>query len=454
MDNNDVNTATDLVKQALKNVLVVMPHLVGLVQHIRPMPDERVETAAITASGKLIYNVEWILSLSLQNITFIMAHELMHLVLRSHERQEGADPELFNVAHDIIINALLEKAFDCETPANGLRWQQFFKRLEWESHKSQPVEKVIVSLKKQMETKPHLKNLLSGWGDDVVEEEDNSPLGAQLKKLLGNQMPPSVKRRKTDVLTRKQEKALFPNESSQKIALSERELEKRIFEAMSTEQMQERFKKVLEGQKEHFVGDEAGEQAYTYEILKRHYAPPWQWAMQQWLESTAQSVRSYARPSRRGTPFREIGMQAQYNSVLAGKKREGFTLHLVLDTSGSMWEVMPKILGVIASFCESMNIETVHVLQCDVGVTSDDWVEPSELSHYQIKGFGGSDMSAALLQLADDAEVERIIVITDGYIDYPNEPMPYDVLWVLTADSDNYCEGFEPIYGQVIRIDN
>lgn len=446
MDNNDVNTATELVKQALKNVLVVMPHLVGLVQHIRPMPDERVETAAITASGKLLYNIDWILSLSLQNITFIMAHELMHLVLRSHERQEGTDPELFNIAHDIIINSLLEKAFDCETPANGLRWQQFYKRTEWESNKSQPVEKVIVSLKKQMETKPHLKNLLSGWGDDVVEEEDNSPLAAQLKKLLGNQMAPSVKRRKTDVLTRKQEKTLFPNESAQKIALSERELEKRIFEAMSTEQMQERFKKVLEGQKQPSVGDEAGEQAYTYELLKRHYAPPWQWAMQQWLESTAQSVRTYARPSRRGTP--------QYNSILAGKKREGFTLHIVLDTSGSMWEVMPKILGVIATFCDSMNIETVHVLQCDVLVTSDDWIEPFELAQYQIKGFGGSDMSAAMLQLAEDAEVERIIVITDGYVDYPVEPMPYDVLWVLTADGDSYYEGFEPSYGKVIKIDN
>lgn len=438
--------ATELVKQALKNVLVVMPHLVGLVQHIRPIPDERVGTAAITASGKLLYNIDWILSLSLQNITFIMAHELMHLVLRSHERQEGTDPELFNIAHDIIINSLLEKAFDCETPANGLRWQQFYKRSEWESYKSQPVEKVIVSLKKQMEVKPRLKNLLSGWGDDVVEEEDNSLLGAQLKKLLGNQMPPSVKRRKTDVLTRNQEKALFPNESTQKIALSERELEKRVFEAMSTEQMQERVKQVLSGQKQYAIGDEAGNQAYTYELLKSHYTPPWQWAMQQWLESTAQSVRSYTRASRRGTP--------QYNSVLAGKKREGFTLHLVLDTSGSMWEVMPRTLGVIASFCESMNIETIHVMQCDVGVTSDDWVDSSELSQYQIKGFGGSDMSDAMLQLADDAEVERIIVITDGYVDYPDEPMPYDVLWVLTADNDSYCESFEPLYGQVIWIDN
>jgi predicted metal-dependent peptidase len=368
------------------------------------------------------------------------------LVLRSHERQGASDPELFNVAHDIIINTMLEKTFDCETPANGLRWQQFFKRIEWESHASQPVEKIIVLLKKKIAAKPQLQNLISGWGDDVMEEEDNSTMGEQLRKLLGTQLPSTARRRKTDVLTRNQEKALFPDETDKKLALSEREIEKRIFEAMSTEQMQARVKEVLENQNRPYIGNVVGDKSYIYDMLKRHYAPPWQWAMQQWLESTAQSVRTYARPSRRGTP--------QYNTILAGKKREGFTLHIVLDTSGSMWEVLPKALGVIAAFCEPMNIETVHILQCDVSVTSDDWVEPSELSHYPIKGFGGSDMSDAMRQLADDTEVERILVITDGWVDYPNEAMPYDVLWVLTADGDAYYDGFSPIYGRVIKIDN
>jgi predicted metal-dependent peptidase len=223
---------------------------------------------------------------------------------------------------------------------------------------------------------------------------------------------------------------------------------------MSTEQMQARVKQVIENQNRPNIGNELGDKSYTYDMLRRHHAPPWQWAMQQWLESTAQSVRTYARPSRRGAPSRGVGMQAQYNIVLAGKKREGYTLHIVMDTSGSMWEVLPKALGVISAFCEPMNIETIHIVQCDVDVTSDDWVEPSELSHYPIKGFGGSDMSAAMVQLADDAEVERILIITDGYVEYPNEPMPYDVLWVLTADGDAYYDGFSPSYGQVIKIDN
>ncbi len=65
-------------------------------------------------------------------------------------------------------------------------------------------------------------------------------------------------------------------------------------------------------------------------------------------------------------------------------------------------------------------------------------------------GFGGSDLSPGLYHLADDDEVEAAIVLTDGYIDYPQEPMPYTVLWVLTPDGDpNY---FQPPYGRVIQM--
>jgi hypothetical protein len=57
-------------------------------------------------------------------------------------------------------------------------------------------------------------------------------------------------------------------------------------------------------------------------------------------------------------------------------------------------------------------------------------------------------MSPALWHLAADPEVEAVIVITDGDIAYPDEAMPYAVLWVLTAAD----ESFEPPYGQVISL--
>ena len=41
------------------------------------------------------------------------------------------------------------------------------------------------------------------------------------------------------------------------------------------------------------------------------------------------------------------------------------------------------------------------------------------------------------------------VVLTDGDIAYPPEPMPYDVLWVLPARG---AAAFGPPYGRVIAM--
>ena len=91
----------------------------------------------------------------------------------------------------------------------------------------------------------------------------------------------------------------------------------------------------------------------------------------------------------------------------------------------------------------------VHVLQCDVEVTADDWLEPEELEQYEVHGFGGSNLSPALAQLTDDPAVEAVVVVTDGFIAYPAEPPPFTVLWAV-VNGDN--PHFHPPYGQVIAL--
>jgi predicted metal-dependent peptidase len=136
--------------------------------------------------------------------------------------------------------------------------------------------------------------------------------------------------------------------------------------------------------------------------------------------------------------------------VLAGRKRIGWALHIVLDTSGSMVDEIPRVLGVIGSFSEAVGVAAVHVLQCDIRVTVDEWVEPEELTRYTVAGFGSSDMSPALQRLAGDPEVEAALVLTDGYIEYPEVPMPYQVLWVLTEPE--VPESFTPGYGHIVCL--
>ena len=56
---------------------------------------------------------------------------------------------------------------------------------------------------------------------------------------------------------------------------------------------------------------------------------------------------------------------------------------------------------------------------------------PPGLAGFRISGLGGSDMSPGMLRLAKDTQVENVLVLTDGYIDFPRERPPYEVLWVI-----------------------
>ena len=61
-------------------------------------------------------------------------------------------------------------------------------------------------------------------------------------------------------------------------------------------------------------------------------------------------------------------------------------------------------------------------------------LSPAELAEYQVHGYGGSDMTPALLTLAEDPRVTSAIVITDGEITYPLSTLPYAVLWAVPGE--------------------
>src|SRR5262245_35123017 len=156
------------------------------------------------------------------------------------------------------------------------------------------------------------------------------------------------------------------------------------------------------------------------------------------MESVAPGERTFARPSRRHVERADI--------VLPGRRRQGWILTVVLDTSGSMSEEIPRALGAIADFCDAVAVDQVRLLQCDTEVTGDELLSPTELSRFQVGGYGGSDLTPAMERLAAEPQVRAVAIITDGDIAYPPEPMPYEVLWVLPAGAS----AFRPLYGRVV----
>ena len=82
--------------------------------------DERVPTIGVFASGRLVANPQFVGRLKDNELVFVLAHEMLHLALRTHDRAKGADRLEFNYAHDYIINDILRTELGMPVPAGGL----------------------------------------------------------------------------------------------------------------------------------------------------------------------------------------------------------------------------------------------------------------------------------------------------------------------------------------------
>lgn len=440
----------ELAKRALHMVRLRVPYLAGLTHHIELSPTHRVDTAGIFASGRLVFNPDWLDQFSLEDMTFIIAHEIMHLALRSHQRLGNLAPELFNITHDFIINEMLKKTLEYEVvPAGGLDWKKEYGAYYAIEDKS--AEELVRFVKDALK-KGDLNDRVfrNHWALDASKGDllPNTDLADQLKQLLPNK-PLNINEIEvislgSDILSNELERQLFPEAKPAIIAEKQQLIYEKISEVLSLKLGMERAEDLYHVSRnagaDYYSYDNDHHYESTYASIRALHKPPWEVALQQWLEFTQRTGKTYARPSRRGQ-YRDF--------VRPGYQREGHTLHIVIDTSGSMSSTLGKVLGVIASFCEALRIPQIHIIQCDTGVTSDAWYAPEELDNFQIKGLGGSNMSPGMHRLAIDPQVTHALVITDGCISYPEQPMPYEVLWVLT---DTFY-GFSPGYGHRVLID-
>jgi predicted metal-dependent peptidase len=388
----------------LQLVTVAFPHFAGLARSVRIAIDDRVPTMGVFASGRLVVNAAFADTLKENELVFVLAHELFHLALRTHDRARGADALRFNYAHDYIINDILRDELGFrEIPAGGL---------DWKGARTKSAEEIMLEMEKDPSKAPRRPSV---W-----------------RVGRGGSGQGSAPGQGGDVLDEQAEAELFPGDGDREAQADA--VRQAAARALALGAM-------MDAVKGRGRGSDPAASSQQVTALRGLYRPPWEKALQRWLESVAPGERTFVRPSRRDSGRTDV--------VLPGRKREGWILNVVLDTSGSMTGEIPRALGAIADCCDALGVDQVRLVQCDAELTADRFVSPEELAEQEITGGGGSDLSPALRHLAADPRVEAVIVLTDGEIAYPPEAMPYGVLWVLPPGSS---AAFQPPYGSVIAM--
>ena len=422
-ETGDPDAATlDRIERGLRMVTVPLPYLSGLAAATRVAIDDRVPTMGVFASGRLVANRGFVLRLKDNELVFVLAHEMLHLALRTHDRAKGSSRLEFNYAHDYIINDILRAELGFDTiPAGGL---------DMPGAKDKAAEEIVLEMRKNASQTPTKSAV---WEGQATMPRRVFGPGAELQSGRDTDNSPGTGHEEGgDVLDSRTERELFPGDAGGQNAA-----EAAIKEAAAKGLALAEAIGALKGLR----GENPGASSQVVNALRGLYRPPWELALQRWMESVAPGERTFTRASRRGAERTDI--------VLPGRRREGWMLNIVLDTSGSMIGEIPQALGAIADFCDVAGVDQIRLMQCDVDVTSDERLSPEELAMHTINGFGGSDLSPALHRLADDPHVRAAVVATDGDIAFPQQEMPYSVLWVLPGRNTS---SFRSPYGRVISM--
>lgn len=92
------------------NLLSNFPFFAQLAMYFRPAFSD-IPTACVDKKGRFYINQEFMEKLSADGMVFVLCHEVMHLVTMTFGRMPiGAQPQIWNVASDCVINYMINKA--------------------------------------------------------------------------------------------------------------------------------------------------------------------------------------------------------------------------------------------------------------------------------------------------------------------------------------------------------
>jgi predicted metal-dependent peptidase len=122
--------------------------------------DETIPTAAVDQRNQIYINPTWFNTLSVEEVVFVLAHEIGHVIGQHATRRGARQPKKWNIAGDAWINDML-KAADIGTPIKGC--------VQMDGSKDETVDEIYNKLPDDP-----TGDGPGGTGDDIIER--GSPL--------------------------------------------------------------------------------------------------------------------------------------------------------------------------------------------------------------------------------------------------------------------------------------
>lgn len=367
------------------------------------------DTACITPTGHIIFNMDFYEGLTQRQFLFLVAHEICHFIFEHAGRKGSRDHFLWNVATDFAINLMLK--FQFEKPDFLLKDIMLDEKYEgWTA------ERIYEDVVKNPPKKPKVYVLdLSEDGADGEdgEGEGEGPGSGDIVVIRDRRVPlPKKDKGKSDEQHRQEVKDWIRNA---------------ICEGYATAKSQGSMPAGME------------------RVIVGHLKPKVNWlqALRQRLRFGASRKASrditWTVPNRRF-----LGASYIFPSNIGPDQPK---IAFAIDTSGSMSEAdLKQAIAELEDIRKQFNAQ-VYFLDCDAGVYQSRWISPYEPLPC-LQGGGGTDFAPVFSHLIENRiKPDYCVLFTDGYGNFGDDPtQKFDVLWVITNQE------VKPPFGEVIRV--
>jgi predicted metal-dependent peptidase len=136
------------------------PFFASILMKRQLIEDETIPTAAVDQRNQIYINPTWFNTLSVEEVVFVLAHEIGHVIGQHATRRGARQPKKWNIAGDAWINDML-KAADIGTPIKGC--------VQMDGSKDETVDEIYNKLPDDP-----TGDGPGGTGDDIIER--GSPL--------------------------------------------------------------------------------------------------------------------------------------------------------------------------------------------------------------------------------------------------------------------------------------
>ncbi|MBU1067849.1 hypothetical protein KKE60_08685 [Patescibacteria group bacterium] len=371
-------TAEQKIGKARAGLVLSQPffgHLLLTKLHMGPEPT--CETMR-TNGRDLVYNPQYVDTLSLDECKGVLAHEVYHCVLQHTLRRGDRDPQTWNRAADYVVNAQIGRAFALPSGA-----------LQNPAYANKSTEEVYGILAEHQQDQGIQEQGGSGSGGEGQESTDPGRCGEV-----------------TD----------YPGEGAESATQSERAQAAADWKVALTQAAQQAS---AQGQLPAGI-------ARTVDQIVNPLID-WRSVLRRFMDTCAKSDYSWVRPNRRHIA-EGLYLPSLYSEELP-------PIVIAVDTSGSInGRILSQFAAEITAILQDFKT-TAHVVYCDSEVHGVEEFTSEDLVILHPAGGGGTDFRPVFRHVEEQGITPScLIYLTDMEGEFPEEEPAYPVLWCKTAD--------------------